>query len=71
MMVVGPFSQNDSGYRGMFLLDVPTFESAKILLKNDPALEGKFLESELFYWYGSAALPKYLETVDKIWKVKS
>ncbi len=70
-MVAGPLGQNENGYRGIFILDVPTFETAKELLKSVPALENKILEAELFYWYGSAALPKYSNVADKIWKIKS
>jgi len=28
------------------------------------------LDFELYKWYGSAALPEYIEFSDKIWKVK-
>lgn len=69
MVVAGPMLQNDSGHRGIFILDVESKEEAETLLIQDPAIKEKFLKAELFEWYGSAALPKYLDFSDKIWKV--
>jgi uncharacterized protein YciI len=71
LIVAGPLSQNDKGYRGIFILNnVKTLEEANELLKTDPAINSGLLDVELFSWYGSAALPLYLENSDKIWKVK-
>ncbi|WP_430933956.1 YciI family protein [Saccharicrinis sp. 156] len=69
MIVAGPLSKNDKSYRGIFILDVPTTEEAEILLKTDPAIKEELLDAELYGWYGSAALPDYLEASDKVWKV--
>jgi uncharacterized protein YciI len=68
LIVAGPIAKNDRTYRGIFILDVPTFEDALILLQNDPTIREKILEPELYSWYGSAALPVYLDTHDKIQK---
>jgi uncharacterized protein YciI len=68
MIVAGPLVKNDKTYRGIFILDVKTFEEANVLLDTDPAIKEKLLTAELYQWYGSAALPAYLETNDKIWK---
>ena len=68
LIVAGPMFKNDRDYRGIFILDVSTLEEADDLLKTDPAIKAEFLEPELFLWYGSAALPEYLEASDKIWK---
>lgn len=68
MIVAGPFEKNDKSFRGIFILDVKTFDEARELLKADPAVSEKILEAEYFHWYGSAALPTYLENVDKISK---
>lgn len=68
MIVAGPFEKNDKSFRGIFILDVKTFDEARDLLKADPAVSEKILEAEYFHWCGSAALPTYLENVDKISK---
>ena len=69
LIVAGPMAKNDKHYRGIFILDVPTIEEADKLLDTDPAIHAEYLEPELYVWYGSAALPEYLEVSDKIWKV--
>jgi len=38
------------------------------LLETDPAIKEGLLEADLYSWYGSAALPLYLDASDKIWK---
>ena len=68
LVVAGPLTKNEKTYRGIFILDVKTFEEANALLDTDPAIKEKLLAAELYQWYGSAALPAYLETSDKIWK---
>ncbi len=70
MIVAGPFGKNDSDFRGLFILDVPTLKEAKELLETDPAIKANYLEAELYEWYGAAALSEYLKVSDKIWKVK-
>lgn len=69
LIVAGPFDSNELSYRGLFILDVESIEKAKELLQTDPAIREGFLDTELIKWYGSAALPEYLEASDKIWKV--
>jgi len=68
LIVAGPIEKNSNDYRGIFILDIPTVEEAKNLLESDPAIKAKYLKPEIYTWYGSAALPVYLETADKIWK---
>lgn len=70
MIVAGPLGKNDKTYRGIFILNVKTFDEAKSLLQNDSAIKEGLLDYELYKWFGSAALPEYLEASDKIWKVK-
>ncbi len=70
MIIAGPLGKNDNTYRGIFILNVTTLEEAEKLLKTDPAIKEGLLDAELYNWYGSAALPEYLESSDKIWKVK-
>lgn len=68
LIVAGPFGKNDNEFRGLFILDVATAEEAEELLESDPAIHAKLLKAEIYPWYGSAALPAYLEVSDKVWK---
>ena len=61
LVVAGPIEKNIKKYEGIFILNVKTIEEAKILLETDPAIKSKILDTELFLWYGSAALPLYLK----------
>jgi uncharacterized protein YciI len=70
LVVAGPLQKNEKNYRGIFILNVSTFDEAEDLLQTDPAIKEGLLDVELFTWYGSAALPVYLESSDKIWKTK-
>lgn len=70
LIVAGPMGKNDHSYRGIFILNVATFEEAKSLLQNDAAIKEGLLDFELYNWYGSAALPEYLIFSDKIWRNK-
>lgn len=69
LIVAGPMVKNEKSYRGIFILDVSTKEEANLLLETDPAIKAKFLEPELYIWYGSAALSEYLGASDKVWKI--
>ena len=64
----GPFGTNDRTCRRIFILNVTTFEEANQLLQTDPTVHSHIFETELYNWYGSAALPAYLEAEDKVWK---
>ncbi len=68
LLVAGPIGKNEKSYRGIFILNAKDFEEAKELLKGDPAVKEGLLDAELYNWYGSAALPLYLESADKIAK---
>jgi len=70
MIVAGPLKKNENAYRGIFILDVTTFEEARLLLENDPTIKENIFKAEFYQWYGSAALPEYLNVADKIWKKK-
>jgi uncharacterized protein YciI len=67
LVVAGPLGKNDK-YRGIFILTVDTVEKAIELLDSDPAIHEKLLEPEIIHWYGSAALPAYLESSKKVGK---
>ena len=70
LIVAGPFETNTNNYRGLFILDVKSAEEAKALLDQDPVIHSKLMEAEIFQWYGSAALPKYLPFHKQIEKKK-
>ncbi|PKP52101.1 MAG: hypothetical protein CVT92_10630 [Bacteroidetes bacterium HGW-Bacteroidetes-1] len=69
LVVAGPLGKNDLNYRGIFILNVKTMEEAEKLLDTDPAIKEKLLATEIFSWYGSAALPEYLKVASKIQKI--
>lgn len=68
LILAGPLAKNENSYRGLFILDVRSSIEAMDLLQSDPAIKEGFLYSELYEWYGSAALPLYLPESEKIWK---
>lgn len=70
LVVAGPLGKNERGYRGIFVFDVEDIEVARVLLQTDPAVSGGLLDADFLPWYGSAALPMYLEESDQIWKLK-
>ncbi len=70
LVVAGPLRKNERAYRGIFIFNVKTIEEANDLLSTDPAIKEKLLDAELFQWYGSAALPVYLQVHEKIEKSK-
>ena len=71
LVEAGPLMKNDQAYRGIFIFDTADHDEVKKLLDTDPAIQEGFLIPELFTWYGSAALPAYLEVSDKVWKKKT
>jgi uncharacterized protein YciI len=68
LIVAGPLKKNAKEYEGIFILNVRTIDEANILLETDPAIKSKALETELFQWYGSAALPLFLKYHDNVRK---
>lgn len=66
LIVAGPFGKNERDYRGIFILNVKTIKEAEALLAIDPAIKAGLLISEITLWYGSAALPLYLEASEKV-----
>lgn len=69
LIVAGPFGKNDKTYRGIFILNnIKTIDEAKELLLTDPAIKNALLDYEIYPWYGSAALPEYLPSAEKIWR---
>jgi uncharacterized protein len=70
LIVAGPIGKNEKSYRGIFILDVASLEEANGILQTDPAIKENLLAADLYKWYGSAALPEYLDAARKIWKIK-
>lgn len=70
LIVAGPLGKNDKNYRGIFIFNVKTVEEANKLLETDPTVKNHVFDVEIFPWYGSAALPEYLKSHEKIEKMK-
>jgi uncharacterized protein YciI len=68
LIVAGPLAKNEKQYRGIFVLNTASIDEAKSWLQTDPAVNAKLLDTELYNWYGSAALPEYLPLHNKIQK---
>ena len=68
LVVAGPLEENENQYRGIFILDVKTFAEAGLLLQNDPTVSQGIFKPEMYEWYGSAALPVYMQMHKKIQK---
>lgn len=68
LVVAGPLGKNDKTYRGIFILNTASIDEAKQILETDPAVKAKLLDAELYNWYGSAALPEYLPSSEKVGK---
>jgi uncharacterized protein YciI len=69
LVLAGPLGKNDKSYRGIFILNVKTEEEAKVLLQTDPAISEGLLDTEIYSWYGAAALKEYMKVQEKITKV--
>jgi len=69
LVLAGPFHENDKGWEGIFILNVPTLEEAKSLLQTDPAIANHLLNTILVPWYGSAAILEIPGIHEKIQKV--
>ena len=68
LVVAGPLGKNDKTYRGIFILNAQTLEEARELTLTDPSVKAGIFDVELYPWYGSAALPMYLNYTDKVSK---
>ena len=70
LILAGPIGKNENQYRGLFVLNVKSTDEAKIILQSDPAVAKGILSAALYNWYGSAALPTYLNYHKQIEKTK-
>ncbi len=70
LIVAGPFEKNDKNYRGLFIFALKTKAEVEEILQTDPAVKADLLGAEIFPWYGSAALPLYLQYHESLQKTK-
>lgn len=70
LLTAGPFEDNDKQYRGLFLFDVRTIKEAEELVKGDPTVTSGIFVTEMYQWYGTAAMPVLLEVHPKLQKRK-
>jgi len=68
LVVAGPFGKNSDGLRGLFILNTPSIDVAREMLRTDPTIRENIFEALYYPWYGSAALSEYLEAARKIEK---
>ncbi len=68
LIIAGSLNKNEKSYRGIFVLNITSFEEAEELLQTDPAINAKLLDVELYKWHGAAALGAYLKIQEKIKK---
>ena len=68
LIVAGPLNSNPKGYRGIFIFDMDDKDQLEKALMTDPAIKAGLLNYTIYNWYGSAALPTYLDIHEKIQK---
>lgn len=56
LAVAGPFVDSPDGWRGLFILAVPTQEQAQALVATDPVIQSGEMVAEYHRLYSSAAL---------------
>ena len=66
LVIDGPFGKNANNYEGFLLLNTEDLAEAQALLDTDPAIHAKLLSTELYLWYGSAAIQELPAIHDKI-----
>ena len=70
LAVAGPFGENDKGWRGLYIFNVPTIAEAEKLVVLDPAVKAGVFVPELVQWYGSAGMMVVNDAHKKIQKPK-
>ncbi|MBS4040794.1 MAG: hypothetical protein KGZ81_09375 [Flavobacteriales bacterium] len=68
IIVAGPIGKNEEGLRGIFIINAATEEEVKQILQEDGAVASGILNALIFQWYGSAALPTYMDNHSKVQK---
>jgi hypothetical protein len=70
IIVSGPLGSNEMELRGFFIFKSTDSNEVLKMLQNDLAIKEGLLKATLIPWYGSAALPTFLNTHQKIWTLK-
>jgi len=70
LVLAGPFGDNEKNYRGLYIFNAKDIDEVKELVDTDPAVIAKFLEPEIYPWYGSAAIQEITKLHNKISKYK-
>ena len=68
LVVAGPLGKNAHAYRGLFIFSETDTARVRTMLDMDPAIVAGLLNAELYAWYGSAALPRYLPDAKRVQK---
>ena len=68
LALAGPFMGDANGWRGLFVLAVEDFETAKALVATDPVIATGEMVAEYHTWYGSAATMLVGEFHEKVAK---
>lgn len=70
LVAAGPYEKNDENYRGVFIFERIEETDLRAWLQKDEAIATEVFTYEILGWYGSAALPKYLDYHKQIEKTK-
>jgi uncharacterized protein YciI len=66
LALAGPFADDGSGWRGLFVFAVDSVDEAKKLAETDPVIVNGEMVAEYHPWYGSAAVMQIPALHDKL-----
>ena len=66
LVLAGPFSDDPSGWRGLFIFAVDSIDEARTLTQTDPVIVQGEMVAEFHAWYGSAATMLIPELHEKL-----
>jgi uncharacterized protein YciI len=66
LVLAGPFSEDQDGWRGLFVLAVDDLDEARRLTETDPVIINGEMVAEYHRWYGSAATMMIPEIHEKL-----
>jgi uncharacterized protein YciI len=66
LAVAGPFDKNESGFRGIFILNTAKLDEARAWVDTDPVVKSGIMIVDLYPWFGTAALMAPPEIHEKI-----
>ena len=70
LVVAGPVEKNDQRLRGIFIIQAASRTELDAMLQADAAIRANLFATEVFNWYGSAALPMYLPFHQQVERIK-